>query len=156
MQYFKYKPYITPGPNGTSIYVKFKEVLEDNRPVSKWIGQEISRIDGIYYISIPDGETLAENQSDKLVIEPITLTPELLKDLKANSSFCQMISRLIIEKIRARYSVDDEAYYNRIGMSSALGIYIFKEGEKEELEEYNSFIEGIRQWGRDQRASIGL
>jgi hypothetical protein len=67
-----------------------------------------------------------------------------------------MISEQCITKIRERYSIDDEAYFSRISAGAALGVYTFQPGEREQLLSFGEFVETIRQWGREQRASIGL
>ena len=151
MQYFKYTPIVEPGPNGRNLRVSFKEDPETKAK----IGTELATVDGVTYISLPDGEILPE-QYTELVVEPVVLTDEIRESIKANSSFCRMISEQMVMKIRERYSADDEAYFSRIGVGAALGVYAFQPGERDQLLTFGEFVENIRQWGRSQRASIGL
>ena len=151
MQYFKYQQIVETGPDGRTLRVTFGE----NAETKEKIGAELATIDGVTYISLPDGETLPE-QHEELVIEPVELTEELREAIKRSSSFCRMISEQCIARIRERYSIDDEAYFSRIGVGAALGVYTFQPGEREQLFSFGEFVESIRQWGREQRASIGL
>jgi hypothetical protein len=122
------------------------------------IGTELATIDGVTYISLPDAAVLPMNQPDEIAssIQPVTLTDQLRAEIKADSPHCQLIAQRVIEQIRSRYSVDDEAYYARIGIGVALGIYEFEPGENDALLQFGNYVEQCRQWGRDQRAAIGL
>lgn len=151
MQYFKYQQVVEAGPDGRTLRVVFGESAETKEKV----GIELATVDGVTYISLPDGETLPP-QHPELVVEPVDLTEELVAAIKGQSSFCRMISEQMIEKIRQRYSTDDEAYFARIGVGAALGVYEFAPGEREQLLAFGAFVESVRQWGREQRASIGL
>jgi hypothetical protein len=53
------------------------------------------------------------------------------------------INRRVVEMIRARYSVDDEIKLLRIAPS-------------DETAAWNAYVEECRQWGREQRALLGL
>lgn len=86
----------------------------------------------------------------------VTLTPELRDRIKAVSPHCQFIDARMQDKIRARYSAEDEMYFARIGTGVALGVYAFEPGEEAALLEYGAHVESVRQWGRDERAKLGL
>ena len=130
-------------------------IFGENADTKEKIGVELATIDGVTYISLPDGEMLPE-QHEELIIESVELTDELRETIKQSSSFCRMISEQCITKIRERYSIDDEAYFSRIGVGAALGVYSFQPGEREQLLEFGEFVESVRRWGREQRASVGL
>ena len=151
MQYFKYQQIVENGPDGRTLRVVFGEDTETKEKV----GTELATIDGVTYISLPDGKTLPE-QHEELVIEPIELTEELREAIKRSSSFCRMVSEQRIAKIREHYSIDDEAYFSRIGVGAALGVYTFQPGEREQLLAFGEFVESVRQWGREQRKLVGL
>ena len=151
MQYFKYQQVVEEGPDGRTLRVTFGE----NADTKEKIGVELATIDGVTYISLPDGEMLPE-QHEELIIESVELTDELREAIKRSSSFCRMISEQCIAKIRERYSIDDEAYFSRIGVGAALGAYSFQPGEREQLLEFGEFVESVRRRGREQRASVGL
>lgn len=72
------------------------------------------------------------------------------------SPHVELINHRIAEKIRDRYTIDDELYYARIAGGVSLGMYEAQPGELEELAEYKDYVESIRAWGRQQRALLGL
>ena len=119
---------------------------------------ELCTIDGTTYVSVPDGETLPDHQPAQIAdsIETPVMTPELLAELKAASPHAALINRRMIEKIRERYSVDDEMFFARIAGGAGLGRYEIPLSEQAELDAYQQYVEGIREWGREQRASLGL
>jgi hypothetical protein len=122
------------------------------------IGTELATIDGLTYIVLPAEVSLPIDQPVEIAasIQGVTLTPELREMIKAASPHCQLINQRVIDRIRERYSVDDEAYFSRIGIGVALGIYEFEAGENAMLIEFGNYVEQCRQWGREQRAALGL
>ena len=114
---------------------------------------ELTTIDGITYISV-GGELPAYDP--QLVVTETVLTDDLRGWIKAASPHTILINQRMQEKIRAAYSAEDEAYYARIGVGVALGAYAFEPGEQEDLLAFGAFVESVRQWGRDQRAELGL
>ena len=144
---YRYKKIITEGANGTTIYAKFPED-DDN-------GKELCAIDGYTYFHIPDNVTLPE-QHPEIVIEDVALTDQLKEQIKKESRECQLIDMRMQEMIRAKYTAEDEMYYARIGTGKALGVYEFQSGEESAVLDYGNFVESVRQWGRAERAKIGL
>lgn len=116
---------------------------------------ELCTLDGVTYVSLPDGVTLPD-QPPELTIEPVALTPQLREAIKAASPHAQLIAERMETKIRAKYTLSDEQYFARIGVGAALGLYAFEPGEQDELLAFGAFVEGVRQWGRDERAKLGL
>lgn len=41
-------------------------------------------------------------------------------------------------------------------VGAASGMYAPAAGELEEMQDFGTFVEGVRQWGRDERAKYGL
>lgn len=118
---------------------------------------ELCRIDGYTYVSIPDSVDLPEQPAQiSGSIELIELTPELRAQIMIRSPHVELINHRIAEKIRDRYTIDDELYYARIAGGVSLGMYEAQPGELEELAEYKDYVESIRAWGRQQRALLGL
>jgi len=62
----------------------------------------------------------------------------------------------MIQKIRAKYSVDDEMFFARIGVGAATGMYTPTAGEMADTQAFGEFVESVRQWGRTERANLGL
>ncbi|MEO0003322.1 MAG: hypothetical protein RLZZ22_1014 [Pseudomonadota bacterium] len=111
--------------------------------------------DGYTYVALPAAVTLPA-QPKQITVEPVTLTPELRTQLKAASVHCELIAQRMEDQIRARYSLSDEQYFARIASGAALGIYTFEPGEQEALIAFGQHIEACRQWGRAERARLGL
>lgn len=120
--------------------------------------EELATIEGVTYVYIPEGSVLSESQPEEIQnsISDAVLTDELKSQIKHESPHCKLISQRVIDKIRERYSIEDEQYFSRIGIGAALGLYEFLPGEEDLLRDFGVYVEGVRQWGRDQRALIGL
>ena len=80
----------------------------------------------------------------------------LRERIKKASRAVLLIDQAVIDLIRSQYSVDDEAYFARIGVGVALGAYQFEDGEQEAMLAFGAHVEACRQWGRAQRAALGL
>lgn len=118
---------------------------------------ELCTLDGVTYVAVPDGITLPEQPAqiaDSIAV--VELTPELRERIKASSPHCQFIDARMQDRIRARYSAEDEMYFARIGAGVVLGKYTFEPGEEAALTEYGAHVETVRQWGRAERAKLGL
>jgi hypothetical protein len=114
---------------------------------------ELVTIDGITYLSVA-GE-LPPHDSRLMVTEAV-MTDDLRGWIKATSPHTLLIHQRMQEKIRQQYSLEDEAYFSRIGVGVALGAYTFQLGEQDAVLAYGAYVESVRQWGRDQRAALGL
>lgn len=118
---------------------------------------ELGTIDGLTYVSVPDGVTLPEQLPQIAAsVQLATLTPELREQLKALSPHCALISERMVQKIRARYSIDDEMFFARIGVGAATGMYTPTPDELAEMQAFGVFVEGVRQWGRAEREKLGV
>ena len=118
---------------------------------------ELGTIDGLTYVSVPDGVTLpAQLPQVAATLQTVTLTPELRAQLKAISPHCDLIAERMVQKIRARFSIDDEMFFARIGVGAAAGMYTPTPDELAEMQAFGVFVEGVRQWGRAERAKLGL
>ncbi len=119
---------------------------------------ELATIDGVTYVSIPEGEALPEDQPEQIAasITTPTMTPELVAAIKAASPHVRLIAQRMIEKIRERYTVDDELFFARIAGGAGLGRYEISPAEQAELDAYQLYVESVREWGRQQRAALGL
>ena len=106
-------------------------------------------------MAVPDGLTLPA-QPTEIDPQPVVLTDALKDRIKSNSPHVQLIYERTEQLIRAKYSMSDEAKYARIGVGVALGVYAFGAGEQDELLAFGAYVEQARQWGRDERAKLGL
>ena len=118
---------------------------------------ELGTIDGLTYVSVPDGVTLPEQLPQvAATLQTVTPTAELRAQLKAISPHCALIAERMVQKIRARYSIDDEMFFARIGVGAAAGMYKPTPGELAEMQAFFEFVEAVRQWGRTERAKLRL
>ena len=118
---------------------------------------ELGTLDGLTYVSVPDGVVLPEQLPQvAATLQTVTLTPELRAQLKAISPHCALIAERMVQTIRARYSIDDEMFFARIGVGAAAGMYQPTPGELAEMQAFGEFVEAVRQWGRTERAKLGL
>ena len=116
---------------------------------------ELCTIDNVAYISVPVGVTLPE-QPAQVVLAEVTLTTDLADAIKAVSPHVVLITNLMQEKIRAEYAAEDEMYFTRISVGVLMGAYVFQAGEQDAVLAYGAYVESVRQWGREQRAALGL
>lgn len=118
---------------------------------------ELCTIDGVTYVSVPDDDLPEQAaQISASIVNPVTLTTELREAIKAASPHCALIHERMEAKIRDKYSLSDEQYFSRIASGAALGLYTFETGEAEAIQAFGAYVESVRQWGREQRALLGL
>ena len=144
---YKYKP-VTIGkhPNTATLMMR----NDGNNTM-----QEIAIIGDWRYIYVSDNTEIPE-QWPEIEWQAVVLTDQLKEEIKTNSRPCFLISERMQEMIREKYTAEDEMYFARIGTGKALGVYEFQSGEESALLDYGNFVESVRQWGRDERAKIGL
>lgn len=120
-------------------------------------GIELATVDGLTYVALPDTAQLPEQpQQIASSVQIVTMTQLLREQIKAVSPHCKLISERMLNKIRDAYTLDDELYYARIAGGAANGLYSPTSEEFQELQVYAETLESIRQWGRDERAKLGL
>lgn len=124
-----------------------KELLLPEGADGQRLGTELATVDGITYVSLPDGAVLPANQPAEIAASIQTLaTPlptELRDAIRQASPHCRLIDHRVVEQIRARYSTNDEIKLLRIAPS-------------EETSAWNAYVEECRAWGRAQKAALGL
>ena len=137
----------------TTYTLREPDDMQDNTPRCT----ELCTLGDITYVYIPDGVVLPE-QPEQIAasVHVVELTPDLRDRIKLASPHVALISRRMVETIRSIYSIDDEMYFARIGVGAATGMYVPEPGEMDEMAQFGSFVEGVRQWGRDERAKLGL
>lgn len=147
MPLFKYRRTTTPGPNGATHYFRNAE--------AEPCAIELAALEGWHYVHAPPGAALPE-QPAEIDWQPVELTDVLREQIKAASRPVQLIAEEMQRRIRSAYSLEDEQYFSRIGVGAALGVYQFQSGEQESLLAFGAHVEAVRQWGRDERAKLGL
>lgn len=106
------------------------------------IGTELATIDGVTYVSLPEGAVLPA-QPEEITVTPVTLTPDLKASISDVSPHVRLIRQLVSEKIAERYTTGDE-------------IKLIRTAPSAEFEAYNAYAEDCRAWGREQKALLGL
>ena len=146
----RYQPVITPGPAGT-----------DHRP-SGPDGEgyqetltELCTLDGWRYVNVPSGVAVTVPAA-LATWEAVTPDAALRERIKAESPHTQLIAERVIQQIRAIYPLDEELYFARIAVGALLGTYTLLDGEAEALTQYQAEVEAAREWGRTERAKLGL
>ncbi|HWO99180.1 MAG TPA: hypothetical protein VNL74_00930 [Methylococcus sp.] len=113
--------------------------------------------DGYTYVSVPDGAALPEQPSVIAAsVEAVALTDELRERIKGASPHCQRIAERVVERIREKYDLNHELYLARIAVGALQGTYVLRPGEAEWIAQYQVDVEAAREWGRQQRAELGL
>lgn len=123
-------------------------------------GQEIATLeDGRTIVVLPDGVTLPADQPKeiKASIEALTnLSDELKEQIRAASPHVRLIHSRMQDRIRLRYSAEDEMKFSRIGVGQALGQYQMSAKEAQALKDFGAYLEECRQWAKAERAKLGL
>ena len=101
---------------------------------------ELCTIDGVTYVSVPDNIELPI-QPREIKYEIVELTEELVSIINAASDHVRLVNDRVVERIRERYSVNDEIKMLRIGPSP-------------ETAAYNEWVEGCRAWGRTEKEKL--
>lgn len=118
---------------------------------------ELCTIDGVTYVSIPDDIVLpVQPQQIAASVQIVAMTGEIKDAIKDASSHVALITQRMIDMIRARYTIDDEMFFARIGIGAANGMYQPTADELGQVVAFGEFIEHARDWGRAQRAALGL
>ncbi len=116
---------------------------------------ELATLGDITYVAVPSGVTLPE-QPSQITVTPVTLTDDLKTQIRDASPHCKLIAERMLQKIRAAYTAEDEMYFARISIGVLSGQYVFETGEQAAVAAYGAHVEGVREWGRAQRAALGL
>lgn len=138
-------PYIVSYQKYTTPMVTRELALPEDDQHTR-LGLELATVDGITYVSIPDGAVLPASQPEEIaasIVNPAVLTSDLLDRLRDACPHVHGINAEVVHKIRERYSMDDEIKLLRIAPS-------------EETDAWNAYVEECRAWGREQKAAIGL
>jgi hypothetical protein len=124
-------------------------------------GQEIATLeDGRTIVTLPDGATLPADQpteiKDSIETLPTPLPDALKEQIREASPHVRLINARMQDRIRARYSAEDEMKFSRIGTGQALGMYKMSDSEKTALVAFGTYLEEQRQWAKTERAKLGV
>lgn len=111
------------------------------------LGTELCTIDGVTYVSLPEGAMLPGGQPTEILVSIQTLPtplPDGLRDeIKAASPHVRLINERVRNAIAERYSLADE-------------IKLLRTAPSPEMQAYDAYAEECRAWGRAQKAMLGL
>ena len=124
-------------------------------------GQEIATLeDGRTIVVLPDGAKLPTDQpaeiKDSIETLPTPLPDALKEQIRAASPHVNLINTRMQDRIRARYSQEDELKFSRIGTGQALGMYKMSDAEKAAMVAFGTYLEEQRQWAKGERAKLGV
>jgi hypothetical protein len=124
-------------------------------------GQEIATLeDGRTIVVLPDGAKLPADQptqiKDSIEVLPTPLPDALKEQIRTASPHVNLINTRMQDRIRARYSQEDELKFSRIGTGQALGMYKMTDAEKAAMVDFGVYLEECRQWAKGERAKLGV
>jgi len=102
---------------------------------------QLEEFDNYQYVAF---EEKAPEQPKGIILEEVVLTAELKEKLRKNSSHWQRYKERVIEKIREKYSLDDE-------------INIIKTTEdKTKITEYDEYVKSVKDYYAKYKANLGI
>ncbi|MBT4288914.1 MAG: hypothetical protein HOD92_16430 [Deltaproteobacteria bacterium] len=108
---------------------------------------ELCTIGNDTYVHIPDTIVLPEQPFNlDVTMEAVKLTGELKTEIKALSPHVQLINARVVEKIRAKHSIDDEFKMLRIKIK----------GDDVKSKSYMDHVDLCLAWGVSEKTKIGL
>lgn len=120
---------------------------------------ELCTLDGITYVSLPTGTKLHPDQPTEIaasIQNKVVVDAALREAIIQASAHCQLIDERMRQKIRDLYDLETELKYARIGVGAAMGMYQPTNDEIAGMDAFGHHVEAVRQWGRDERAKLGL
>jgi len=122
---------------------------------SNEVGTELATIDNITYVYIPDDQILPE-QPEQITVTETILTDELKSQIKEICPHVKLSYNRLIERIRSRYTLDDEQYFSRISIGALSGTYVMEDDEPGLITAYQAWVEECREIARLERVALGL
>ena len=107
---------------------------------------ELCTIGDDTYIHVPLDVTLP-SQPEQITLIDVDLTDELRSELKALSPHTRLINARVVEKIREKYTHDDEFKMHRKHMQG---------GATPETQAYINHVAAAMAWGVAEKGKIGL
>lgn len=105
---------------------------------------ELCTIDGETYLHVPGEQP---EQPEQITIEEVVLTDDLKASIKDASPHVRLIRQKVVDKIREKYSLNDEL--------KIMSLY-FVNPEDPIIQECSDYKVSCRAWGQAEKAKIGL
>ena len=109
---------------------------------------QLEDFDNYQYVTF---EEKAPEQPKGIILEEVVLTEELKEKLRKNSPHWQRYKERVIEKIREKYSLDDELniiHTRNLGTKTT--------DDKAKISEYDNFVKSIKDYYANYKASLGI
>lgn len=106
---------------------------------------ELCTINGLTYVSVPDGLVLPD-QPQEIECRLVTLTDDLRAAITRNSPYLQLINSRVQNRIRDQYDHADELKLIRSKGKTTKAT--------KEFEDYDQYVEGCRSWGQAEKAKV--
>jgi hypothetical protein len=107
------------------------------------------------YVHVPDEIDLPD-QPKQIVLEEVILDQILLDQIKKASPHVQLSYKRLQDRIRSKYSIDDEQYFTRISIGVLNGTYEMHPDEPALIAEYQTWVEESREIARLERVGWEL
>ena len=106
---------------------------------------ELCTVAGETFVSVPDGVKMPVQPATiaSTVKEVLNFKPGEKDKIKKASPYVRLISQRVVEKIRKRYSINDELKMLRTGPTA-------------ETAEYFDYCEACVAWGKAEKAKLGV
>lgn len=106
---------------------------------------ELATVEGVTYVHLPAGQALPDQQPAQIEasIQAVVLTEEVLAQIEQASPHAALINERVRAMIAQKYRIEDE-------------IKLLRTAPSPEFETYNAYVEDCREWGRLQKAALGL
>ena len=143
---YKYKEVKATSPNEATLSFK-----NDNEATAT----QLCQIDGWSYVSIPDLATIPE-QHNEIQYQVAVIDELLAEQIKNESRVFQLIDKRFKDKVRAKYSIDDELYFARINIGALTNRYTMRAGESDEVDAFGVYVENARDEAKQERAVLGF
>lgn len=115
-------------------------VIQLNAPEG---ANELCTLSGVTYVSIPGDTSLPEQPAELDDIGVVDITDEIRQQISDASPHVRLIRERVRNKIADAYPPHEE-------------IKLLRTAPSPEFEAYNAHVEGCREWGRQQKAALGL
>lgn len=147
MPLYSYNPIIADGTT-------YQMVLPETDPPC----QEIARIDGVAYVSVPSAAILPQ-QPEQIAASVAVVVPdaELRSTIKAVSPHCALIkARGHQHIVDAGYNAEDQRKLDRLVAASGAGLLALSAGQQAVIAAYLAANLAADAWASEQYVALGL
>jgi hypothetical protein len=140
MKLYRYQP----------IYDKHT-IIDANLPENAIIhlsNDQLEEFDNYQYVAF---EEKAPEQPKGIILEEVVLTAELKEKLRKYSSHWKRYKERIIDKIREKYSIDEE-----LNIIHTKNLATKTTEDKTKITEYDEYVKSIKDYYANYKASLGI